>query len=77
MSTLKLKNKVIKRLESVDEAHLLEEILGLLDIESKERIVKIPEHYKNKLEKSLSQKTVGNTIPNKEVEESIEKWLYK
>lgn len=77
MSKLELKNKVIKRLETVDEVHLLEEILGLLDIESKGQIVKIPEHYKNKLEKSIAQNKEGKTIPNSEVEESIESWLYK
>ena len=77
MSNAELRNKVLERLETVEEAHLLEEILGLLDIESKEEVVRIPEHYKKKLEKSISQKKAGSTIPNSEVEESIEKWLYK
>jgi len=77
MSTVELKKKVLERLETVDKAYLLEEILGILDIESKGGIVKIPEHYKEKLEKSIAQKESDNTIPNNEVEESIEKWLYK
>ncbi len=77
MSTVELKNKVLEKLESVEEAYLLEEILGLLEIESKAEIVKIPEHYKDKLDKSISQKRLGDTIPNKIVEESIEEWLYK
>lgn len=77
MSTAELKNKVLERLEGVEEAHLLEEILGLINLESEDKVVKIPEHYKQKLEKSISQKNEGNTIPNSEVEESIEGWLYK
>jgi hypothetical protein len=64
-------------LESVDD-YLLEEILGLINIESKHNeIVKIPSHYEEALNKSMSQKKSGNTIPNSAVEESIEKWLYK
>ena len=77
MSTVELKNKVLERLENVEEAYLLEEILGMLDMESNQEVVKIPEHYKDKLEKSIAQKKAGNTIPNSEVKKSIEGWLYK
>ncbi len=77
MSNLELKSRVYKELESVDD-YLLEEILGLISIESKKNeIVKIPNHYKAALDKSMSQIESGNTMPNAEVEESIEKWLYK
>jgi hypothetical protein len=77
MSSLELKNKVYKELESVDD-YLLEEILGLISIESnKNEIVKIPSHYKEALDKSMSQIKSGPTLPNAEVEENIEKWLYK
>lgn len=77
MSNIELKNKVYKELESADDC-LLEEILGLIHIESKNsEIVSIPDHYKLALDKSVSQIKSGDTIPNAEVEESIEKWLYK
>jgi hypothetical protein len=56
----------------------LEEILELIAIESKrDEAVKIPRDFKEALNKSISQMDSGNTIPNSEVEESIEKWLYK
>lgn len=64
-------------MESADD-YLLEEILGLINIESKHNeIVKIPSHYEEALNKSMSQIKSGNTIPNSAVEESIEKRLYK
>ena len=57
---------------------MLEEILGLINIETKHNeIVKIPDYYKEALDKSISQIKSGNTVPNSEVEETIEKWLYK
>ncbi len=77
MSSIELKSRVYKELESADD-YLLEEILGLIDIESKHNeIIKIPSHYEKALNKSISQIKSGNTIPNAEVEKSIEKWLYK
>lgn len=77
MSTIELRNRVLERIRKVDEDYILEQILGLLDEESDESLVKIPEHYKAQLEKSIAQKEAGNTIPNSEVEKHIEKWLYK
>ena len=77
MSSIELKSRVYKELESADD-YLLEEILGLINIESNHNeIVKIPNHFKEALDKSIFQIESGNTIPNAEVEESIEKWLYK
>lgn len=77
MSSNELKSKVYKELESADD-YLLEEILGLINLESKHNeIVKIPSHYEEALNKSISQMKSGSTISNFEVEDSIEKWLYK
>jgi hypothetical protein len=77
MSTTELKSKVFKELESAD-AYLLQEILGLINLELKQNeVVKIPSHYEDALNKSIAQMKSGNTISNAEVEESIEKWLYK
>lgn len=77
MSTAELRKKVFEKLESAED-HLLEEILGLIELESaSEEIITIPDHFKESLEKSIAQKKAGITIPNKEVEQSIEKWLYK
>ncbi len=77
MSSTELKSKVYKELESAED-YLLEEILGLIKAETQHNdIVKIPDHYREALDKSMSQLKSGDTIPNSEVEESIEKWLYK
>lgn len=77
MSSLELKNRVLKELESVDDS-VLEEILGLIQIESKQNeIIRIPDHYKDALDKSISQLSEGNTVPHDKVKESIEKWLNK
>lgn len=78
MSTVELKNKVLERLESVEEAYLLEEILNLIDIESSDTgAFKIPEEHKADLEISLTQKREGKTVPNEVVNQRVKKWLYR
>lgn len=77
MSNTDLKSRIFKELESADD-YLLEEILGLIDMESNQKeIIRIPEHYKDALEKSVLQIKTGITVSNTEIQESIDKWLYK
>jgi len=78
MSTVELKNKVLKRLENVDNAYLLEEILSLIEFEStSEEVFVIPEEHKADLEISLQQLKEGKTVPNDVVNQRVQKWLYR
>ena len=78
MSTIELKNKVIERLEEVNQPHLLEEILNLIEIETKsEEVFIIPEEHKTDLKISLQQLKDGKTVSNEVVNESVRKWLYR
>jgi len=77
MTRVELKARILKELENADDP-LLEEILGIIGVETnREELVKIPDHFKEALDNSISQMNSGKTVPNREVEESIEKWLYK
>ena len=77
MSSIELKTKVYRELESAED-YLLEEILGLIAVESKsDEVIKIPENFKEALDKSIAKMESGNTLSNVEVEKSIEGWLYK
>ncbi len=74
---IELKKKVYEGLETAED-YLLEEILSLIELESKkEIIVKIPKFFKKTLDISISQMQSGNVIPNADVENEIEQWLYK
>ena len=78
MSTIELRNKVLERLASVDEAYLLEEILSLIEFEtSSEEVFEIPKGHKADLEISLKQLKEGKTIPNEVVNQRVQKWLYR
>jgi len=78
MSTTELRNKVIERLEEINQPHLLEEILNLIEIETRsEEIFMIPEEHKADLKISLQQLKDGKTVPNEVVDERVQKWLYR
>ena len=78
MAVIELKNQVKKRIESVNDEYLLEEILNLIDFESeKEEIYIIPSDHQKELEISIEQMKNGDTISNEDVNAKVQKWLSK
>jgi len=78
MTSLELKNQVKERIDQVNEAYLLEEILNLIDFEtSNNEIFKIPIEHQKELEISLEQMKNGQTISNELVDLKVQKWLSK
>ena len=78
MAVIELKNQVKDRIELVNDEHLLEEILNLIEFESeKEEIYIIPADHQKELEISLEQMKNGETISNEDVNAKIQKWLSK
>ncbi len=77
MTTIELRNKVYKKLESVDD-YLLEEILGLIELDDiKKEILKIPNEHKKDIEIGLKQIEGGQTVTNQEVNNRVQQWLEK
>lgn len=78
MAVIALKNQIKDRIELVNDEHLLEEILNLIDFESeKEEFYIIPADHQKELEISLEQMKNGDTISNEEVNAKVQKWLSK
>ncbi len=77
MSTIELREKVFKKLESVDD-YLLEEILGIIELENaKDEAFVIPEEHKKSIDIGLAQIDSGETITNEEVNKRVQEWLDK
>jgi hypothetical protein len=77
MSTAELRKKVLKKIEQIDEDYLLEELLGVIEIETSDEFFRIPEEHIKDIEIGLAQIESGNTIPHEEVRKNVEKWLGK
>lgn len=78
MAVSELKNQVKKRIESVNDESVLEEILNLIDFQSeKEEMYMIPPDHQKELELSLEQMKNGDIISNEDVNDKVQKWLSK
>lgn len=65
MSTIELKNRLKQKIEELNEDHLLEELLSIIDLEaSRNEVFIIPEEHKENLEKSIEQMDAGKTTPH-------------
>jgi hypothetical protein len=78
MINTELRNQVEERIDQVNDAYLLEEILNLIDFEtSKEEIFSIPSEHQKELDISIEQMKKGQTISNEMVEYKVQQWLSK
>jgi len=77
MSNVELKNKLKEKIEELNENHLLEYLLGIIEMETSEEVFEIPETHKASIDKGLAQIKAGQTISNEEVVERVKKWTEK
>ena len=76
MAVIELKNQVKKRIETVNDAYLLEEILNLIEFGAeKEEIFIIPNDHQKELDISLEEMKNGDTISNEELNAKVKGWL--
>jgi predicted transcriptional regulator len=76
MSTIELKNILLKKLESADDA-LLREILALIEFETTKNVYKLSKEESNKVADGLEQIKNGQIISNANVDKEIDEWLSK
>jgi predicted ATP-dependent Lon-type protease len=78
MISLELRNQVKERIDQVNDAYLLEEILNLIDFEtSNEETFSIPSEHQKELDTSINQMKNGQIISNEMVDHKVQKWLSK
>lgn len=75
MSTTELKNKVLKKIQGIEEHFLLEEVLALLEFETNPEPFKLSKEQILAIDEAREQIKRGETYTNSEVEEEIDQWL--
>jgi len=76
MSTIELKEAILKRLESVNDS-TLRDMLALMEFESSDEVYKLSEEEKIAIEAGLDDIKNGRTHTHAKVKEEVEKWLKK
>lgn len=67
MSTIELKNKLIAKIEKLEEDSFLHELLSIIDLESnKGKVLTIPAEHRRQLEISLKQMDEDQTLSHDE-----------
>lgn len=75
MSTIELKNKLKSKIDSLNEDHLLEHLLEIIEFETSSEVFEIPKEHKADIEVGLAQIKAGKTISNEEVQIKVKRWL--
>jgi predicted transcriptional regulator len=77
MSTIELKNKLKEKIEELNEDYILEHLISIIELETSDSVIDIPESHINSIEIGLAQAKAGNTISNEDVLKSVQKWSEK
>lgn len=74
MSSIELKERVLERLNSADDA-ILEEILLMLDLQDGDKVYFTSKAEQKSIAIGLEQIEEGQSFTNEEVEREMEQWL--
>ena len=78
MTTVAIKEKLIKQIQNTNNSDILQEVYRLLEIESTDLdILILSEFQKKKIKLSMEDLKNGRIISNEDAENEISKWLRK
>lgn len=78
MTTLQIKNKLIRNIKSIENPKVLEDLYRLLNIEVEDiEKLRIPAHIKKLVTKGRKDIKEGRFLTNKQADFEIDKWLKK
>jgi predicted transcriptional regulator len=77
MSTIELKNKLKEKIEELNEDYILEHLISIIELETSDSVIDIPESHINSIEIGLAQVKAGDTISNEDVLKRVQKWSEK
>ena len=78
MTTLQLKNRLIRSIKSVENTDILEDLYRLLNIETEDiEKLKVPVPVKRSILKGQKNIKEGKYYTNRQADDEIDKWLKK
>jgi len=78
MTTKELRNKVIGKINQIDDEEVLNEIYRMLDdANHDDEVFQLSEDHKKAIEEAKSQIEKGEFLTNKQANQEIGKWLNK
>ena len=76
MSTIELRNRLIEKIQNIDNENILEEAYRLLDIETADlEVYKFNDDLKKEIDMARLQISQGQFLTNDEADKEIDEWL--
>ncbi len=75
MTTTELKKKLIRKIYTLDDQKILEEVSKLIGVEDDEEIYHLSEEQLSAVREAKQQYLRGEYISNEQLEKEIEEWL--
>ena len=75
MSTIELRHIIIEKLSLIDDASFLKAIKTIVESKVSERVYKLSDFQKNRIETGREQLRKGQTISNDVLQKEIGQWL--
>ena len=75
MSTIELRHSIIEKLSLIDDTTFLKAIKTIVESKVSERVYKLSDFQKNRIESGREQLKKGQTISNDVLQKEIDQWL--
>jgi hypothetical protein len=75
MSTIELRHIIIEKLSLIDDASFLKAIKTIVESKVSEKVYKLSDFQKNRIEAGRKQLRKGQTISNDVLQKEIGQWL--
>ena len=75
MSTIELRHIIIEKLSLIDDASFLKAIKTIVESKVSERVYKLSDFQKNRIDAGREQLRKGQTISNDVLQKEIGQWL--
>ncbi|MCB0645604.1 MAG: hypothetical protein KDC49_03010 [Saprospiraceae bacterium] len=77
MSTTELKERVLKKIETIQDDYLLEELLDFLDFETMKEPFVLSKSQTSAIREAKLQIAKGEVFTNAQIDDEIDQWLNK
>ena len=75
MSTIELRHSIIEKLSLIDDTTFLKAIKTIVESKVSERVYKLSDFQKKRIESGREQLRKGQTISNDVLQKEIDQWL--
>ena len=75
MSTIELRQKIIEQLSNIDDTSFLKAIKILIDSKAEEKIFRLSDLHKERIQSGREQLLNGKTISHETLQKEIDQWL--